>query len=222
MKTFYTPVDMRSRAAMTDYLTNHFRYYTASSWNRSTSYACNLKIDRLGLTVDCERKMYDLIETQEFIYLQNKLLHAFAREHDYRWQAGMNGRSGGYLVLYQGQIKPSGYLSYCTDCGQKNYRAASASDCICGVCQKPARVNFDKPDMTVSVYPGRSTDMDESFEGWGIPTLRKRVQLVQSLDRLADTMVARALHLCHAYDVTEQTVYVPQVRKVLIQTPEKG
>ncbi len=44
MRTFYTPVDLRSRADMTGFLKKHFRYHTMNSWNRSTSYACNLKI----------------------------------------------------------------------------------------------------------------------------------------------------------------------------------
>ena len=34
---------------MTDFLRNYFRYHTMNSWNRSTSYACNLKITHLGL-----------------------------------------------------------------------------------------------------------------------------------------------------------------------------
>lgn len=218
VRTFYTPVNLRSRADMTGFLKNHFRYYTMNSWNRSTSYACNLKIHSLGLTAECEMKMYDLIETREFFHLQSSLLQEFAREHNYLWQAGMNGRSGGYLILYQGEIKPSGYLSICTECGQKNYLAASASDCICGACQKPARVNLEKPDLTVIAYPGRGTDMNEEFEDWGLSALRERVRLVQSLDQLADAMVAQAVCLCRTCDVSEETVYVPQVRKVLVKS----
>ena len=49
-----------------------------------------------------------------------ELMDNFAAEHNYRWQVGMNGRSGGYLVLYQGEITPSGYKSFCTSCGQLN------------------------------------------------------------------------------------------------------
>ena len=44
MIEFAQKIDMRNRKKMTEYLKNHFRYYTANSWNRSTSYACNLKI----------------------------------------------------------------------------------------------------------------------------------------------------------------------------------
>ena len=67
MRTFYTPVDLRSRADMTGFLKNHFRYHTMNSWNQSTSYACNLKIHRLGLDGECESKLFDMIDTQEFL-----------------------------------------------------------------------------------------------------------------------------------------------------------
>ena len=115
MRTFYTPVDLRSRADMTGFLKKHFRYHTMNSWNRSTSYACNLKIHRLGLDGECESKLFDMIDTQEFFDLRRALLDEFDRQHNYLWQAGMNGRSNGYLVLYQGELKPSGYLSFCTE-----------------------------------------------------------------------------------------------------------
>ena len=66
------------------------------------------------------------------------------RDSNYLWQAGMNGRSGGYLVLYQGEKRPSGYKSYCANCGQKNYRLAAGGNCTCGVCGRPTRVNFSQ------------------------------------------------------------------------------
>lgn len=34
---FAKKVDTRSRQAMAEFLTNHFRYYTMNSWNGSTS-----------------------------------------------------------------------------------------------------------------------------------------------------------------------------------------
>jgi len=43
-KHFYKKVDIRKPKDMIDYLKNHFRYNTMNSWNRSTSYANNLKI----------------------------------------------------------------------------------------------------------------------------------------------------------------------------------
>lgn len=100
MRRFYQSVDLRSRSQMTDFLTKHFRYPTMNPWNNAVSYACNLKIHSLGLCDEVYEKIYDLLECQEFFLALKELMDAFAAEHNYRWQVGMNGRSGGYLVLY--------------------------------------------------------------------------------------------------------------------------
>ena len=106
MKRFSVPVDLRSRKEMTDFLQTHFRYDTMNSWNCATSYACNLKIPRLGLSHEIESKLYELLDTTEFFFLRQDLMDAFDEAHDFRWQVGMNGRSGGYLVLYEAGLNP--------------------------------------------------------------------------------------------------------------------
>lgn len=216
MITFYKPVDMRSRRAMTRFLQNHFRYYTMNSWNQSQSYACNLKIYRLGLGKEMTDKLYDMIQSEEFLCFLNDLLEDFNAEHNYHWQAAMNGRSGGYLVLYQGEIKPSEYRSYCTSCGQRNYRSIRETDNICGKCGRAARVDYDEPLMRVVVYSGRGTDDGEDYEDWNIEELKERVRLVQDFDRLADAIVRQAVHIAENYDVKDEEYYIPQSRKVLV------
>lgn len=47
--TFFEKVDLRSRDAMVSFLVNHFRYNTMNSWNRSTSWANNLKVYKTEL-----------------------------------------------------------------------------------------------------------------------------------------------------------------------------
>lgn len=215
MKQFYQEVDLRSRAAMTDFLQKHFRYNTMNSWNRSTSYACNLKIYQLALDREIENKLYDMIEVQEFFDSLRLLMDEFGAAHGYRWQAGMNGRSGGYLVLYQGETKPSEYKSYCTHCGQRNYKNATDDDKTCGVCRQQTRVNFKKPPMQISVFPGRSTDDGEDFEDWSMEELRQRVRLVQEFDRLADAIVQESVWMATNYTVEEEEYLVPRTRKVL-------
>lgn len=216
MKKFYQPVDMRSRQAMTDFLAHHFRYYTMNSWNRSTSYACNLKIDRLGLDFEIVNKLFDVIETQEFFYAQQELRDAFGAAHGYRWQVRMNGRSGGYLVLYQGDQKPSQYKSFCTRCGQKNYTSVAETGARCGACHHETRMDFDVLPVEISIYPGRSTDNGEDYEEWSMYRLRERVRLVQDLDQLADALVRQAVTMAQNYSVVEEEYYLPHKRKVLI------
>lgn len=124
MKQFHKKVDLRNRREMVDFLSNHFRYSTMNSWNNATSYANNVKIYTLGLPRELEKKAYDLIETDEARDILNSIISEWGRSHSHAWQAGFNGRSGGYLVMYQGGCRPSGYKSYCAACGQRNYKLA--------------------------------------------------------------------------------------------------
>ena len=208
-------VDKRSREDMTAYLSSHFRYNTMNSWNRSTSYACNMKIYNLELERETENKLWDLIQVPEFYDRLNELVEDFGRQHNYLWQAGWNGRSGGYLVLYQGGTKSSEYRSYCTCCGQKNFTSVAETGIRCGVCNKEARIDYSKPPMQIFSYPGRGVDMDEDFEDWSIYELKQRTELVQEFDRLADDIVAEALYIAREHSVEERIVYVPTKELVL-------
>ena len=77
------------------------RYYTMSSWNRSTSLAYNLKIYNV-IDNDLQDACYELLDCSEVYDDINWLVHKFNYNNNYEWQAGFNGRSGGYLVLYRG------------------------------------------------------------------------------------------------------------------------
>lgn len=215
MRIFSERVDLRFRQEMTDYLRNHFRYYTANPWNLSTSYACNLKIHRLNLEPEIESRLYDLLDVQAFFDMRDTILARFNRVHGYRWQAAFNGRSGGYLVLYQGELRPTGHLSYCVSCGQRNYRSTRDSGNVCGVCGKPDRVDYKIPPKQSVVFPGRGLDMEDDFEEWSVSELRARVKLVQELDSLADELVSQAISMAKAYDIVEEEYLVPQTRRVL-------
>ena len=84
------------------------RYYTMNSWNNSTSLAYNLKIYNV-IDRELQNACYDLLDVDYFYedYI-NPLIHEFDRKYDFEWQAGFNGRSGGYLVLYTGGINEDG------------------------------------------------------------------------------------------------------------------
>lgn len=80
------------------------RYWTMNSWNRSSSLAYNLKIYNV-IDKDLQDKVYEMLELDEFYDEINELIREFDWFHNYEWQAGFNGRSGGYLVLYKGGIR---------------------------------------------------------------------------------------------------------------------
>jgi hypothetical protein len=111
-----------TREEMIAFLRGHFRYYTMNSWNRSTSYARRVKIHNLGLTREQESRAYDLIYVEDTFLEINERIREFSKENGYRYQACFNGRSSGYIVMLQGGKEQSGYQSYCTECGQMNYK----------------------------------------------------------------------------------------------------
>ena len=215
MRSFYQQVDLRSRNAMEHYLCNHFRYHTMNSWNRATSYAHNLKVHRLGLEQDIVTKLFDMIGLDEFHERLQDHMREFAVRHDYRWQAYMNGRSGGYLVLYQGAIEPSGYKSFCRACGQRNYRSVKETGSVCGVCHEPTRVDYPTTHKRVVTYPGQGVDPDQDYADWSMSELRDRARLIQDFGRLADAMVAEAVWMANNCTVEDEVYLVEKRRQIL-------
>jgi len=201
---------------MTAFLRKHFRYCTMNPWNQSTSYACNLKIHRLGVDRETYDKLYDLLDVDEFAYRLADVRAEFAEEHSYQWVAGMNGRSGGYLVLYRGDRQPSGYKSYCACCGQQNYTPIAETGDVCGRCGANARIDYPFTHMRSFTYPGKDVDQYEDFEDWSLDELRQRVELVQAFDRLADRLVEEAVWMANHYSIEDETVYVEQTRKIIV------
>lgn len=100
----------RTRAEITSFLRNHCRYSTMNTWNGVSSYAVTIKVSRLNLTHEERLACYDLMQCagayEESGF--NATLNWFDHRHNFRWQAGINGRSGGYAVLYQGSQSPTG------------------------------------------------------------------------------------------------------------------
>ena len=99
---YYKDIDTNDKQTMFNFLNKHFRYYTINSWNQSTSYAHNMKIYKLNVPRDIEDKLYEMLDCDEVYDEINMLIDDFNYDHDYKYQAGFNGRSGGYLVLYNG------------------------------------------------------------------------------------------------------------------------
>jgi hypothetical protein len=202
---------------MTAFLKKHFRYNTMNSWNRSTSYANCIKLYNIDKPDDVGNDTWwEMLWITEWQEKMSDLLEDFGRKYNWQWQVGINGRSGGYVVLYRGGIKPSGYKSYCTHCGQKNYQAVPEGEKgICGRCDAKARVNLKQTHMQVFTWPGKDVDMYEDFGDWTLSEIRERVELVQDFDRLCDDIITEYIELCKNYRITEEEILVPKTIKVL-------
>ena len=214
---YYKEIDKRYRQALTAFLKKHYRYNTMNSWNKSTSYANNIKLHQIDKPEDIDSDTwYEMLWVTEWQEKLSDLLEDFGRRHEWQWQAGINGRSGGYVVLYRGGIKPSGYKSYCTHCGQKNYEAVPEGQIgICGRCDAKARVNFKQTHMQVFTWSGRSVDEYEDFADRTLSEIRECVELVQDFDRLCDTIAEEYIYLCKNYRIAEEEILVPKTIKVL-------
>jgi len=177
MKTqFYQKVNLKSKKEMTDFLRNHFRYDTMNSWNKSTSYANKVKIYSV-IPLELQNKVFELMEAEEFYYPLNNLILDWDNEQNYYFQAGFNGRSGGYVVMYEGGKRDNGQ---------------------------------------VFSYPGRSIDMNEDFEDWDIESLKERVKLVQSFDKLCDNIVNEVIYMAENNNVEEEEFTVIKKRKIIV------
>ena len=97
----------KTKRDMVKYLVEHYRYDTCNSWNNSTSYAANVKL-REFVPRNLMDKAFEILEQGDVFDSINEAITEFAREHDYKWQVGFNGRSGGYLVLYRGGKREDG------------------------------------------------------------------------------------------------------------------
>lgn len=214
---FCKAVDTRSRLKMQEFLKEHFRYNTMNGWNISTSYACNMKIYNLDVPEKVKSKLYEMLDCQEVYDRIRDLIENFNSTHGFRWQAAFNGRSDGYIVLYQGGSKPSKYKSYCSFCGQRNFHSIKKNGNVCGRCHLPGRVDYAKPPLETFSYPGRPVDMGEDYEGSSMGDLRERVKLVQEFDALADNIVLEVTSIAENYSVTEETYYETKTRKVLVE-----
>ena len=93
------------------------RYNTMNSWNLSTAPAYNLKIHNV-IDNDLQDKVYEMMDIRDFYDGINDLIYDFNVDNDFEYQAGFNGRSGGYLVLYNGGKKTDYYTK--KDFDEKN------------------------------------------------------------------------------------------------------
>lgn len=184
-----------SRKSMIEYLENHFRYFTMNSWNRSTSYANNVKI--YNLPVD-SNVAYDIISDDSFYREINHIIDIFDSSYNYEFQAKFNGRSGGYIVLTAGGRKESGYKSRCINCGQLNYKTVEETQSSkCGRCgDEEGRLNLSHPVYSIYTSPGVSIDDDEYFDEWDTDELKDRVELVSEFDKLCDNILDYLARCC--------------------------
>ena len=115
---FYTyGVDISNTKSMWEFLSNHFTYNTMNSWNGLKSIANNVKLYKLNLKGDWTNVIRYLTDVGDCGGLQMQIdeeLREFDEKFYPNYRVGFNGRSNGYLVLYNGDNNRS-VLPDCLD-----------------------------------------------------------------------------------------------------------
>lgn len=113
-------VDISNTKSMWNFLKEHFTYYTMNSWNRQRSIAHNVKLYNLALEGDWTVAMRYLFDDGDAGCLQMFIddeIRDFEDKYPY-YEVAQNGRSGGYLVIYEkhghGSILPECVADYDT------------------------------------------------------------------------------------------------------------
>lgn len=117
---FYkTNIDICNDKQMFHFLKEHFRYDTMNSWNRLQSIANNVKIYNLNLDGDCWVALSMLNKDNYFAV--NMMIEDWEDEHP-NYKVGFNGRSGGYLVLYNKNDNQNVLPDYIVDGDYEDYK----------------------------------------------------------------------------------------------------
>jgi hypothetical protein len=90
-------IDITNDKQMFNFLKDHYQYYTMNSWNGLMSIANNVKVYKLNLSGNCYNALTFLQDDDYFVV--NMMIEDWEAEHR-GYKVGFNGRSGGYLVLY--------------------------------------------------------------------------------------------------------------------------
>ena len=155
-------VDICNTKSMWEFLHNHFTYYTMNSWNRQESIANNVKLYKLNLEGDWANVIKYLTDVGDCGGLQDIIdgeIRAFDEKYYPNYRVGFNGRSNGYLVLYN-------------------------SDDNCSVLP-PCVVSYDsyndfKEDVKSYWNGYKVSDFNQE--------LRDAVEVVRDFDKLCDTL----------------------------------
>ena len=167
---FYkTGVDICSVKSMFEFINNHFKYWTMNSWNRLESIANNVKLYNLGLDGDWGTALdflNDENDCGDLQYQLRELVRDWERKHP-GYAIGFNGRSDGYLVIY----------NHDKERGTVNFRNI-LPDYLTG---------FDtyeewKESIKDSWYGGKDYVNNYTRE------LREYTELIRDFDRLCDDM----------------------------------
>lgn len=202
------------------YLDDHFRYSTMNSWNGIRSFAHCIKVRKLNIPNDdgIRDRVYEMLEIEQAHDEAAAAWEQFQEKYDYSFQIGINGRSDGYAVLYKGGRRPTGHLSFCPQCGQRNFEAVNGADDVCGACHGH-RVNYKSPPMTVYTMPGQS--LANEWDGLDRPAELEDIMyyfdIVRDFDIAVEEYICNFVEFARTHRVEEREVLRPETIRVAVE-----
>lgn len=182
---FYKKVNKNNNREMFDFLKCHFTYYTLNSWNRLESIANNVKIYNLDIKGDCW-KLLEILELDNYSSI-NAIIEDWEQMHK-GYKVNFNGKSGGYLVLYDEDNNKHVFDNY-----QQNFIINA----------------YDYEDFKNLLHDYNYTLKEYKSE------LIKMVELVQDFDKLCDSLVSECQYMLDNCNVEEIEKTYTKKEKVL-------
>ncbi len=204
---------MKTKKPMIEFLVSHFRYDTMSSWNQSTSWAANVKIHRV-IPSNLQDKAYELIETDEFYDRINDILHEYSFNNNHSLQAGFNGRSSGYIVMYEGFVETKTIFTFERTQGGRDYADGYG---WMDIEEAKKRGLYQKQIKTVRTYPGRSID-NYDFDDYKDMTageVKAIYDKVREFDKMVQQVINETIYLCKNSEVEEIEYFERKTKKVI-------
>lgn len=206
----------KSLKEMRKYLKEHFRYYTANSWNRSSSYAANVKLRNImnGVSRELQDRAYEFLDVEAAFWDINDLIREFAERHEYMWQIAFNGRSSGYMVLYSGGKKKTDYKTRCDECGKLTWYDKEQK-CHMDNCDGTLKL-LKEPVYEVFTMPGKGIDNDVDFDEMEPCCVKERVDVVWDFDQTVEKCRKAFINFVKSHKVQEEEIMVPKKYRVAV------
>ncbi len=192
-----------------DFLKGHFRYYTMNSWNGSHSFARNVKVQR----INAPSNAYEFLDCDEVQEMYQSIIEDFTEDHKGKFTIGFNGRSNGYLVLYNSEYQKEEHKSLCCACGQRNFQDVPKGEkAICGKCGKQERISFNFHPR-LATFPGRSfgddiDELEESDVDW-------MYDIVVKFDEACQNCVDAFIEFCNTHELVDEEITITKTVKVV-------
>ena len=179
-------------------LVQHENYDTMSSWNNSKSYSRNVKVNRLNIPRNLIDVAYEICQTD---YVHDDLrfiIEEFEERMNGNYTIGFNGRSGGYVVLYE-RCRESIQKPYITRC-DKCYKPTWYEDGHkCMVCKDGTLRKYDAPKFKLVTRTTGLVKDEDDLKAMDDEELLDWVDLIMEFNYTVNCMESQFIYCCQQH-----------------------